>query len=142
MTIRKPTTLDELRARIGHLSASLTPRVRDAARYAIEHPNDIALNPVAAVARTSGVAASANGRKRGPIWAQRAISVRLSRFMARCWSGTRHRAGGARNGVPDAQACGGSELPACPRAGPSHPVQGFRWLFRRRSRSSFSLSVF
>jgi DNA-binding MurR/RpiR family transcriptional regulator len=59
MTTRKPITLDELRARIGHLSASLTPRVRDAARYAIEHPNDIALNPVAAVARTSGIAASA-----------------------------------------------------------------------------------
>ena len=31
----------------------------------------------------SGVAASANGRKRGPNWAQRAISVRLSRFMVR-----------------------------------------------------------
>lgn len=59
MATRKPTTPDELRARIGRLGASLTPRVRDAARYAIEHPNDIALNPVATVARTSGIAASA-----------------------------------------------------------------------------------
>jgi DNA-binding MurR/RpiR family transcriptional regulator len=59
MTRKKPTTLDDLRGRIGHLGATLTPRVRDAARYALEHPNDIALNPVAAVARTSGIAASA-----------------------------------------------------------------------------------
>jgi DNA-binding MurR/RpiR family transcriptional regulator len=59
MTASKPITLDDLRARIGEIGANLTPRVQDAARYALEHPNDIALNPVAAVARTSGIAASA-----------------------------------------------------------------------------------
>jgi len=59
MTTRKPATLDDLRTRVGSLSASLSPRVLDAARYALEHPNDIALNPVAAVAQTSGIAAAA-----------------------------------------------------------------------------------
>jgi DNA-binding MurR/RpiR family transcriptional regulator len=55
----KPATLGELRARISTLGEQLTPRVRDAARYALEHPNDIALQAVAAVARNAGIAASA-----------------------------------------------------------------------------------
>jgi DNA-binding MurR/RpiR family transcriptional regulator len=59
VSTHKPATLDELRARIVDLSAGLTPRARAAARYALEHPNDIALNPVAAVAASSGIAASA-----------------------------------------------------------------------------------
>jgi DNA-binding MurR/RpiR family transcriptional regulator len=37
----------------------LTPRERDAARYALDHPNDIALNSVAVVASLSGIAAAA-----------------------------------------------------------------------------------
>jgi len=55
----KPATLAELRAAIAAAGEQLTPRVRDAARHTLDHPNDIALNPVAAVARTSGIAASA-----------------------------------------------------------------------------------
>jgi DNA-binding MurR/RpiR family transcriptional regulator len=59
VSTHKSATLDELRARIVDLSAGLTPRARAAARYALDHPNDIALNPVAAVAASSGIAASA-----------------------------------------------------------------------------------
>ncbi len=55
----KPATLDELRGRIAALGETLTPRLRDAARYALEHPNDMALSPVAAVAHSAGIAASA-----------------------------------------------------------------------------------
>lgn len=55
----KPTTLEGLRARIALQGEQLTPRMRDAANYAMEHPNDIALNPVAAVAKLSGIAAAA-----------------------------------------------------------------------------------
>ncbi|HNW65132.1 MAG TPA: MurR/RpiR family transcriptional regulator, partial [Piscinibacter sp.] len=55
----KPATLDQLRDAIGQASESLTPRARAAAQYALEHPNDIALQPVAAVAQASGIAASA-----------------------------------------------------------------------------------
>lgn len=55
----KPATLDQLRDAIGQASDSLTPRARAAAQYALEHPNDIALQPVAAVAQASGIAASA-----------------------------------------------------------------------------------
>lgn len=54
-----PATLDALRARLGEIAAQLTARQRDAARYALEHPNDVALSPVAALARGSGIAASA-----------------------------------------------------------------------------------
>lgn len=59
MSEAKPATLDGLRERIGTIAEQLTPRERDAARYALEHPNDLALNPVAAVAQGSGIAASA-----------------------------------------------------------------------------------
>ena len=55
----KPATLDQLRDAIGQASESLTPRARAAAQLALEHPNDIALQPVAAVAQASGIAASA-----------------------------------------------------------------------------------
>lgn len=55
----KPSTLEELRVAIAAASEQFTPRVRDAARHALDHPNDIALNPVAAVAKHSGIAASA-----------------------------------------------------------------------------------
>jgi len=57
--MEKPATLDQLREAIGQASDSLTPRARAAAQYALEHPNDIALQPVAAVAQASGTAASA-----------------------------------------------------------------------------------
>lgn len=56
MSQGKPTTLEELRLLIAQQSDKLTPRMRDAASYAMEHPNDIALNPVAAVAAQSGIA--------------------------------------------------------------------------------------
>ena len=56
---RKPPTLDELRERVAARGESLTPRLQQAARYALEHPNDMALNPVARVAAQSGIAASA-----------------------------------------------------------------------------------
>jgi DNA-binding MurR/RpiR family transcriptional regulator len=59
MSTRKPTSLDALRKLIERESERLTPRMRDAARYAIEHPNDIALNPVADVAATSQIAPAA-----------------------------------------------------------------------------------
>ena len=52
----KPDTLEGVRALIGREDARLTPRMRDAARYALEHPNDIALNPVATVAQRAGIA--------------------------------------------------------------------------------------
>lgn len=57
--MNRPASLDELRDAIGRASDSLTPRARAAAQYALEHPNDIALEPVAAVAQASGITASA-----------------------------------------------------------------------------------
>lgn len=59
MTSGKPTNLAELRDLIGRESDRLTPRLRDAARYAIDHPNDIALNPVATVALMAKIAPAA-----------------------------------------------------------------------------------
>jgi DNA-binding MurR/RpiR family transcriptional regulator len=56
---KPPTTPDELRDWFGRESERLTPRMRDAARYALDHPKDIALSPVAAVAERSGIAAAA-----------------------------------------------------------------------------------
>ncbi len=55
----KPTTLEALRKLIGLQSERLTPRMRDAAHYAIEHPNDIALSPLATVAATAKIAPAA-----------------------------------------------------------------------------------
>lgn len=59
MSTAKPSTLDALRQLIGQQSERLTPRMRDAARYAIEHPNDMALNPLAAIAERSTIAPAA-----------------------------------------------------------------------------------
>lgn len=59
LSVDKPGNLDELRSRIAALGAGLTPRVRAAALYALDHPNDIALSPVATLAQASGIAASA-----------------------------------------------------------------------------------
>jgi DNA-binding MurR/RpiR family transcriptional regulator len=57
--VKTPTTLKGLRERLAGMGDQLTPRVRDAARYALDHPNDMALNPVAAMAKSSGIAAAA-----------------------------------------------------------------------------------
>ena len=59
MTIGKPANLETLRQRIVMESERLTPRMRDAAHYAVEHPNDIALSPLAAVAAASKIAPTA-----------------------------------------------------------------------------------
>jgi DNA-binding MurR/RpiR family transcriptional regulator len=59
MTIGKPANLEALRKRIVLDSERLTPRMRDAAHYAVEHPNDIALSPLAAVANSARMAPSA-----------------------------------------------------------------------------------
>ena len=55
----KPTSLNGFREQIGAVGEQLTPRERDAARYALEHPNDVALNPLATVAQSAAIAASA-----------------------------------------------------------------------------------
>jgi DNA-binding MurR/RpiR family transcriptional regulator len=55
----KPNNLDELRELIARESERLTPRMRDAARHALEHPNDVALSPIAAVAAAAGMVPSA-----------------------------------------------------------------------------------
>ena len=55
----KPSNLDALRELIARESERLTPRMRDAARYAVDHPNDIALNPVATVAAAAQIAPAA-----------------------------------------------------------------------------------
>ena len=54
----RPANLAELRELIGRESERLTPRLRVAARYVLDHPNEVALNPVATLARTSKVAAA------------------------------------------------------------------------------------
>lgn len=59
MSTAKPTTLEGLRQLIARDSERLTPRMRDAARYAIDHPNDIALRPVASVAALANIAPAA-----------------------------------------------------------------------------------
>ena len=59
MSQGKPNTLDGLRKLIAQHSESLTPRMRAAASYAMEHPNDVALNPVAGLAAQSGIAPAA-----------------------------------------------------------------------------------
>jgi DNA-binding MurR/RpiR family transcriptional regulator len=56
---KPPTTLKAMHDRVAQMDERLTPRTRDAARYALDHPNDVALNPVAALATGSGIAASA-----------------------------------------------------------------------------------
>jgi DNA-binding MurR/RpiR family transcriptional regulator len=55
----KPTNLSDLRELIVRENERLTPRMRDAARHVVEHPNEVALNPVATVAASAGIAPSA-----------------------------------------------------------------------------------
>jgi DNA-binding MurR/RpiR family transcriptional regulator len=59
MSHSKPTNLDTLGKLISRESERLTPRMRDAAHYALQHPNDIALNPVAKVAVIANIAPAA-----------------------------------------------------------------------------------
>jgi DNA-binding MurR/RpiR family transcriptional regulator len=59
MTPDKPSSLAALRELISREGERLTPRMRDAACYAVEHPNDIALLPVAAVASAAKIAPAA-----------------------------------------------------------------------------------
>lgn len=54
-----PTSLKALREAVARSDERLTPRTRQAARYALEHPNDVALNPLAALAGSSGIAPAA-----------------------------------------------------------------------------------
>ena len=55
----KPANLAELRELIGRENDRLTPRLRDAARYLLDHPNDMALNPVATLAGMAKIAPAA-----------------------------------------------------------------------------------
>ena len=55
----QPSSPEGLIELIQRESERLTPRMRDAARYALEHPNELALNPVALVAARAGIAPSA-----------------------------------------------------------------------------------
>ena len=59
MKAKTPRTLEELQGFIAAASNQMTPRERDAARHAIEHPNDVALNPLATLAQDAGIPASA-----------------------------------------------------------------------------------
>jgi DNA-binding MurR/RpiR family transcriptional regulator len=54
-----PQTLAELRSAIVEHQERLTARQRDAAHYLNEHPHDVALNTVAALAKISGIPSSA-----------------------------------------------------------------------------------
>ncbi len=49
----KPATLEALRTLVAQRSAQLTPRMRDAAHYALEHPQDLALCALAELAQQS-----------------------------------------------------------------------------------------
>lgn len=49
----KPKTLEALRALVALQSEQLTPRMRDAAHYALEHPKDVALCSLADLAQQS-----------------------------------------------------------------------------------------
>ena len=59
MSTGKPADLEALRKRIVLQSERLTPRMRDAAHYALEHPNDVALSPLATVATAAKMAPAA-----------------------------------------------------------------------------------
>ena len=59
MSTGKPADLEALRKRIVLENDRLTPRMRDAAHYAVEHPNDIALSPLATVASAAKMAPAA-----------------------------------------------------------------------------------
>ena len=55
----KPSNLDGLRELIAERREELTPRLRAAASYVIDHPNEVALNPVATVAGRASIAPAA-----------------------------------------------------------------------------------
>lgn len=55
----KPRDLDQLRRFITQRREKLTPRMLDAARFVIGHPNVVALNPVSAVAKQADIAPTA-----------------------------------------------------------------------------------
>jgi len=55
----KPPTLQALRDHVAAHGQALTPRQRDAARHALDHPHDVALKPVAQLAAESRIAAAA-----------------------------------------------------------------------------------
>ena len=57
--LRKAANLEELRELVSREGERLTPRMRDAARYALDHPNDVALSPVATLAAASKIAPAA-----------------------------------------------------------------------------------
>jgi DNA-binding MurR/RpiR family transcriptional regulator len=57
--LKKAATLEELRELVSREGERLTPRMRDAARYALDHPNDVALSPVATLAAASKIAPAA-----------------------------------------------------------------------------------
>ena len=87
----KPTSLQALRDRIADAGDKLTPRLRQAALYALEHPNDMALTPVAQVAARSGIPASAFIRMAqslgfsGYVELQRVFIEPLQRAAAPSW---------------------------------------------------------
>jgi DNA-binding MurR/RpiR family transcriptional regulator len=55
LSMTKPRNLAELREVMTRDQHLLTNRMRDAARYIIDHPNDVALNSVASIAQRAGV---------------------------------------------------------------------------------------
>jgi DNA-binding MurR/RpiR family transcriptional regulator len=57
--VTKPSDLDQLRKAVTLRRTDLTPRMLDAARFVVGHPNVVALNPVSAVARQAGIAPTA-----------------------------------------------------------------------------------
>ena len=59
ISLSKPDTLDGLRQLIGQQSERLTPRMRDAACYACEHPNEVAFSSLAAIAERANIAPAA-----------------------------------------------------------------------------------
>jgi len=55
----KPDTLEALRQLVSQEADRLTPRLRAAAHYALDHPNDVALNSVAMLSSASNIAPTA-----------------------------------------------------------------------------------
>jgi DNA-binding MurR/RpiR family transcriptional regulator len=55
----KPRNLDQLRRFVTQRREKLTPRMLDAARFVLGHPNVVALNPVSAVAKQADIAPTA-----------------------------------------------------------------------------------
>lgn len=51
--VQAPLSLEALRALVAQQGEQLTPRMRDAAHYALEHPKDVALCPLSDLARQS-----------------------------------------------------------------------------------------